>query len=139
MEAHLLNFTLPDNGIYAIKTLDETIGTRLDVQYYGGTGNCSDLGMRSSYNGFYAAIAGDKDSSRSLRIRDYNNTGEDVTITVIVEPVRKQTLTLNENGEITRQVPMNDYEFSGLALHRTRAEDTQSMRSIPMQRMKMRM
>lgn len=106
-----VEFTLPDNGIYAIKTLDETIGTRLDVQYYGGTGNCSDLGMRSSYNGFYAAIAGDKDSSRSLRIRDYNNTGEDVTITVIAEPVRKQILTLNENGEITRQVPMNDYEF----------------------------
>ena len=106
-----VEFTLPDNGIYAIKTLDETIGTRLDVQYYGGTGNCSDLGMRSSYNGFYAAIAGDKDSSRSLRIRDYNNTGEDVTITVIVEPVRKQILTLNENGEITRQVPMNDYEI----------------------------
>ena len=111
-----VEFTLPDNGIYAIKTLDETIGTRLDVQYYGGTGNCSDLGMRSSYNGFYAAIAGDKDSSRSLRIRDYNNTGEDVTITVIVEPVRKQTLTLNENGEITRQVPMNDYEFQWFSI-----------------------
>lgn len=106
-----VGFTLPDNGIYAIKTLDETIGTRLDVQYYTGTGNCSDLGMRSSYNGFYAAIAGDKDSSRSLRIRDNNNTGEDVTITVIAEPVRKQILTLNENGEITRQVPMNDYEI----------------------------
>lgn len=111
-----VEFTLPDNGIYAIKTLDETIGTRLDVQYYGGTGNCSDLGMRSSYNGFYAAIAGDKDSSRSLRIRDYNNTGEDVTITVIVEPVRKQTLTLNENGEITRQVPMNNYEFQWFSI-----------------------
>ena len=111
-----VGFTLPDNGIYAIKTLDETIGTRLDVQYYGGTGNCSDLGMRSSYNGFYAAIAGDKDSSRSLRIRDYNNTGEDVTITVIVEPVRKQTLTLNENGEITRQVPMNNYEFQWFSI-----------------------
>ncbi|MCX4375579.1 MAG: Ig-like domain-containing protein [Lachnospiraceae bacterium] len=111
-----VEFTLPDNGIYAIKTLDETIGTRLDVQYYGGTGNCSDLGMRSSYNGFYAAIAGDKDSSRSLRIRDYNNTGEDVTITVIAEPVRKQTLTLNENGEITRQVPMNNYEFQWFSI-----------------------
>ncbi len=111
-----VEFTLPDNGIYAIKTLDETIGTRLDVQYYGGTGNCSDLGMRSSYNGFYAAIAGDKDSSRSLRIRDYNNTGEDVTITVIAEPVRKQTLTLNENGEVTRQVPMNDYEFQWFSI-----------------------
>ncbi len=106
-----VEFTLPDNGIYAIKTLDETTGTKLDVQYYTGTGNCSDLGMRSSYNGFYAAIAGDKDSSRSLRIRDYNNIGEDVTITVIAEPVRKQILTLNENGEITRQVPMNDYEI----------------------------
>lgn len=111
-----VGFTLPDNGIYAIKTLDETIGTRLDVQYYGGTGNCSNLGMRSSYNGFYAAIAGDKDSSRSLRIRDYNNTGEDVTITVIVEPVRKQTLTLNENGEVTRQVPMNNYEFQWFSI-----------------------
>ena len=111
-----VGFTLPDNGIYAIKTLDETIGTRLDVQYYTGTANCSDLGMRSSYNGFYAAIAGDKDSSRSLRIRDYNNTGEDVTITVIAEPVRKQTLTLNENGEITRQVPMNNYEFQWFSI-----------------------
>lgn len=111
-----VEFTLPDNGIYAIKTLDETIGTRLDVQYYGGTGNCSALGMQSSYNGFYAAIAGDKDSSRSLRIRDYNNTGEDVTITVIAEPVRKQTLTLNENGEITRQVPMNNYEFQWFSI-----------------------